>query len=177
MNTISSLNPFTANPKGLALDSDFYNQAKLTQAAISSEQSMEITIVTDQKDIVTLSFEADFDTTYTTYEGLATSQNGYAAIEGKQLSYEISVQQSVQVEGDLNRQEVRDIKKVMHQIGRMMKKFLAGKIDDVAEKAQSLLQNSNSLERVDAVWEFEKSASVLSQSQAEAAIGESRAAR
>ena len=168
MNTIPSFNPICADP-GPAPDNSFYSAAKVSQATISSEQSMDVTIITDQKDVVTLSFDADFNSSYTTYEGLAKSENGYAGIEGRRFSYGVSIEQSVKVEGDLNKQEMRDIKKVMKRIGKMMEKFLAGKMDDVAEKAQKLLKNRKSLESVDAKLEFEKSVSVLSQTYAEAA--------
>jgi len=168
MNTIPPFNPISVDPGGLAPDSSFYSAAKVNQATISSEQSMDVTIITDQKDVVTLSFDADFNSSYTTYEGMAKSENGYARIEGKRFSYGVSIEQSVKVEGDLNKEEMRDIKKVMKQIGRMMKTFLAGKMDDVAEKAQKLLKNRKSLESVDAKLEFEKSTSVLSQTYAEA---------
>ena len=168
MCTPPSLNPVSADPRGLTPDSNFYSAAKVSQATISSEQSMEVTIVTDQKDIVTLSFDADFNSSYSTYEGLAKSENGYAKIEGKRFSYGVSIEQSVKVEGDLNKQEMHDIKKVMKRIGRMMKKFLAGQTGDVAEKARKLLKNSKTLESVDAKLEFEKSTSVLRQTYAEA---------
>lgn len=169
MNTIPSLNPVSVDPNGLANDSSVYSAAKVSQATISSEQSMAVTIITDQKDVVTLSFDADFNSSYTTYEGLAKSENGYTKIEGRRFSYGVSIEQSVKVEGDLNKQELRDIQKVMKRIGKMLKMFLAGKMDDVAEKAQKLLENRKSLVSVDTKMEFEKNASVLSQTYAEAA--------
>ena len=126
MCTHPSLNPISEDPRRLVPDSSYYAAAKVDQATVSSEQSMEVTIITDQKDIVTLSFDADFNSSYSTYEGLAKSDSGYARIAGRQFSYDVSIEQSVKVDGDLNKEELHDIRKVMKRIGRMMKKFLSG---------------------------------------------------
>ena len=168
MCTTPPLNPVSEDPRRLVPDSSYFAAAKVNQATASCEQSMEVTIITDQKDIVTLSFDADFNSSYSTYEGLAKSDSGYARIAGRQFSYDVSIEQSVKVDGDLNKEELHDIRKVMKRIGRMMKKFLSGNIGDVAEKAQKLLNNRDTLESVDAKLEFEKSVSVMSQTYAEA---------
>ncbi len=168
MYTNPSLNPVSEEPRGLAPDSSYYSAAKVSQANVSSEQNLEVTIITDQKDIVTLSFDADFNSSYSTYDGLAKSESGYARISGRQFSYDVSIEQSVKVDGDLNKEELHDIRKVMKRIGRMMRKFLSGDISAVSEKAQKLLNNRDTLESVDAKLEFEKSVSVMRQTYAEA---------
>ena len=168
MCTSPSFNPISEDPRRLVPDSSYFAAAKVDQATVSSEQSMEVTIITDQKDIVTLSFDADFNSSFSTYEGLAKSDNGYARIAGRQFSYDVSIEQSVRVEGDLNKEELHDIRKVMKRIGRMMRKFLSGDISAVAEKAQKLLNKRDTLESVDAKLEFEKSVSVMRQTYAEA---------
>ena len=60
MNSITALNPFSTESGYATADSRSYNAARVSQTAVAGEQSTDITIITDQKDRVTLSFDADF---------------------------------------------------------------------------------------------------------------------
>lgn len=168
MNSITALNPFSTESGYAPAESRSYNAARVNQTAVAGEQSTDITIITDQKDRVTLSFDADFQTSYTTYTGLAANNNGYAKVEGKYFAFDLSLEQSISVEGDLNEQELKDIKKVIKRLGRIMKKFLAGSLDDVAQKAGKLLKNMKTIDSVDARIEFTKSALMLDKKYVEA---------
>jgi hypothetical protein len=168
MNFIPAVNPFSTDSGYGAADGRSCNAARVSQTAVAGEQSADITIMTDQNDRVTLSFDAGFQSSYTTYSGLAANNNGYAEIEGRHLAFDISLEQSISVEGDLNEQEVKDIKKVLQRLGRIMQQFLTGSLDDVAQKAGKLLKNMATIDRVDARVEFSKSAMVLDKQYVEA---------
>ena len=161
MNTITDLNPRWCDSCYAAPDRYSLNAARVQQAAVSAEQNTDITIMTEQGDRVTLSVDAEYQSAYTTYSGLAANNNGYATIEGRHFSFDLSMEQSIRVEGDLNEQELKDIKKVLKRLDRIIHKFMDGRLEKVARKAGRLLESMKTIDSIEARVEFQKSAAVL----------------
>ena len=150
MNTITDLNPGCCGRSFAATDGYSGNAAGVRQTAVSAGQRTDITIVTDDKDKVTLSFDADYQSFHTTYSALVANHSGYAIIEGERFAFDLSLEQSIRMEGDLNEQESKDISKVLKRLNRIMKKFLAGRMDDLAPKAGRLFNNMQTIDSVEA---------------------------
>lgn len=161
MNTITDLNSSCAGSSFAATDGYRLNAARVKQTAVSAEQNTDITIMTEQGDRVTLSVDADFQSSYTTYSGLAANNNGYAEIEGRHYNFGASFEQSITVEGDLNEQELKDIKKLLKRLDRIIHKFLDGRSDKVAKKTAKLLKNMKTIDSLEARFESQKRAAVL----------------
>ena len=168
MTMIPGFNPFSADSGYTAAENCSYTAARVSETAVAGGQSTDITIVTDEKDKVTLSFAADYQSSYATYSALAASRNGYANIEGQDFNFDLSLEQSIRVEGDLNEQEIKDIKKVLKRLGRIMNNFLSGRIDDVAHKAGRLLKSMQTIDSVEARFEVAKKVAVVDQQYVEA---------
>ena len=168
MNTITGLNPICADSGYAAADNCSYAAARVSQTEVAGEQSTDITIVTDEKDKVTLSFDLGYQSSYTTYSALATNNNASAKIEGQQFDFDLSLEQSIRVEGDLNEQELKDIKKVLKRLGRMIKNFLAGGIDDASHRTGRLFKNLSTIDSVAARFEVTQRAAVVDQQYVEA---------
>ena len=88
----------------------------------SSTRSADLTITTDEGDKVTLSFESSRTVEGLDYRDLSTE------IHSRRGSIQASVE--VSVEGDLSREEIRDIRKLAADLGKATKK--AEKSDDVS---------------------------------------------
>ena len=161
MNTISDYHPSYSDSSFAATEGYGLNAARVKQTAVSAEQNTAITITTEQGDRMTLSVDAGFQSSYTTYSGLAANNNGYAKIEGQHDRIGLSLEQSIRVEGDLNKQELKDIRKVLNRLERIIHKFMDGRLDTVSSKAGKLLENMKTLDSVAARFEFQTSASVL----------------
>lgn len=168
MNTIAGHNPTCFDNSFAATDSYRLNAARVSQTAVSAEQNTDITIMTEQGDRVTLSVDADFKSSYTTYSGLAANNHGYAKIEGRHFSFDLSLEQSIRVEGDLNEQELKDIKKVLKRLDRIIHKFLDGRLEKVARKAGKLLDDMKTIDSVEARVEVTQKAAAVDAQYVEA---------
>ncbi len=165
MNTITGLNAGCCDSGFAATDGYSLNAARVSQTAVSVEKNTDITIMTEQGDRVTLSVEAGFQSSYTTYSGLAANHTGYAEIRGKHFAFDLSLEQSIRVEGDLNEQEIKDIKKVLKRLDRIIHKFLDGRSDKVAKKVGMLLKNMKTTDSVEARFAFRAGAAVLDKAE------------
>ena len=168
MNTITGHHPTCFDNSFAATDSYRLNAARVSQTAVSAEQNAAITIMTEQGDRVTLSVDAAYQSSYTTYSGLAANNDAYANIEGRQFSFDLSLEQSIRVEGDLNEQELKDIKKLLKRLDRVIHKFLDGKFEKVAQKAARLLKNMETIDSVEARVEVAQKAAAVDAQYVEA---------
>lgn len=115
-----------------------FSASETRLAAISQSQSLDMELVTAEGDKVTLSYDA--------YAAAFYAEHSQVSAQGDDLSVEwttISAGQSsrevnLQVEGDLNAQEQREIRKVIRTLGRMLKKFVQGKVRPMMEKFEKL---------------------------------------
>jgi hypothetical protein len=131
-----------------------YSQFKAT--AVNREQSADLTIVTKEGDRLTLSADSSFEAAHATY-------NRNAEVNGTDLESRVRLRAlkvereiSITVEGDLNDEEKKEIKKVLREIFKMMKNVLTG---HGAKPAVSDLKNIelDTLAAVEAKIEVRKS--------------------
>lgn len=124
LNSLYQFNP-DQDPKLSA-----YSQFKV--AAVSREQSADLTIVTKEGDKVTLSADSSFQAAYATYNSGAQINGIYTESRGILRAANVEREISISVEGDLNDEEKKEIDKVVREIFKMMKDFLSGRGDQFA---------------------------------------------
>lgn len=115
-----------------------FSASETRMASVSESQSLDMHLVTDEGDKVTLSYDAYAAAFYAEY-GQVEAQGGDLEIQWAELSssqYEYAL--SLSVEGDLNAQEQRDIRKAIKTIGKMLKNFVQGKVKPMMAKAGKL---------------------------------------
>ena len=99
--------------------------SRLNWLSVSEEQQADFDIVTAEGDTVTLSSDCRAAATLATYEHLALSDSGYRRIEAQMQDFQMERDIGVTVEGDLNPQELADIRSLLSDLGEMFKEFLA----------------------------------------------------
>jgi len=142
-----------------------YVQASQAQlAAVSSSQSIDLDLVTEEGDKVTLSIDARASALYASFgevEMDAERMFGqWSELSAGQYERDISLT----VAGDLNRQERREIGKVIKSINRMMHNFIQGKLGPMMANTKKL----GRLETVDSLeikMSYERQVVVAQQSQ------------
>ncbi len=122
--------------------SSSYAEMQGTRVALISDQARDITIYTDEGDKVTLSSESSTLLYYSNYEGIfqEKSETGSTDDPGGQIANQESVafqemffmeahtsNISIAVEGDLNKEEIKDIQNVLKRMDKMMNRSLSGK--------------------------------------------------
>ena len=151
MNSISSYSPSLSASPGFQEAYQRYSELQATRLSVSESQSKDITIFTDEGDRVTISSNQQNQTQYLTYEGLARkrfsgeyqdhaiTKESLVMFKGGRFESENSRSISISVEGDLNEQELKDIKKALKKIDKIMTDFLhRGDMVDAAVKSMEM---------------------------------------
>jgi hypothetical protein len=168
---MNSINPYTttiSQQPDFSANSRIYNELLLTRIETSNQQHKDITLVTEEGDRVTISSSFQSQAVYSTYEGIsqytvsATSENlgmeknELAMFEGEKFDYETGRNFSISVDGDLNKQELKSIRKAVKTIDKIMTDILYGKnIPEGLAKAMEI-SNLSSIASLEANYQYEK---------------------
>jgi len=147
-----------------------YQSSRLNWLSVSEEQQADIDIVTAEGDKVTLSSDYHAAASLATYEHLALSDSGYRHIEAQMLDFQMEQDIAVTVEGDLNPQELADIKALLADLGAMFKEFLTSGGQEPPGVDEDFSKLS-SLKSVQAQFEYSASLGYLSAHADEMTIG------
>jgi len=165
MNIECTCNPFPSGQTTPEVNNKFYNFSQINHASIASEQSTDITIMTEEGDKVTLSSDIQMDASLTTYNSKALTNTTYTESRGKLFSFDANRQIDIAVEGDLNDQEKEEIEKVLKAISEMINDFLSGKNDQSAENIGDFA-DLTTISNVEAEFEIKKSLTLVNLSSA-----------
>lgn len=159
MNSIASYDFSTADHTSLATGGRDYSASEVTRVTSSLQQDTDVTIVTAEEDKVTLSSASQYHTAYATYEGVRCIGGDFTEVQGQSLSLGASRELSVMVDGNLNKEELKDIEKAMRTIDNILRNFLSGDIDHAASELMKInaLKSISSLE---ASLQFEQNLSL-----------------
>ena len=139
-------------------------------AAVSTSRQMEVQLTTREGDRVTISLDARSAALYGAYSTVAADENG-AAYQKHELSASLYEREmTFTVEGDLNREERRDIFKALKTLDRMMHQFSEGHLKPVLAGAGKL-QGLDTLAGLDATLSIEKQVLVAEQTRIAAVSG------
>lgn len=153
-----------------ALSSYYPNESSLkasqTQlAAVTSSRSLDMSLVTEEGDKVTFSMDAQTSAIYAAYGEVGMDDESLNAQWGAFSAGQFEREMTFTVEGDLNKQERREIRKVMKTINRMMKNFVQGKLNPMMARAQKL-QGLETIDSLEVGMSYERQVIVAQQTQA-----------
>lgn len=135
--------------------------ARMTYLNVCEDQSADFNIVTAEGDKVTLSSDYHAETTLLTYEHLAYNNLGYETESGRLVDFSEAHDISLSVEGELNEQELADIRALLSDLGRMLKAFLTGNGEGGGEENSADLSRYGSLSAFAADFEYRASMQTL----------------
>ncbi len=131
-------------------------QAEQTKAAsISQRQSTDLTITTDEGDTVTLSLASAEEINAGIYRSGAYV-DGHATYS-QTAFFETSSSRSmgIEVNGDLNEEELEDIREAVKAIASMIDDFLTGDLQEMAKDGE-LLKEMDTISSLDAAFSYER---------------------
>jgi hypothetical protein len=161
MECVQSCSSPALRPHDPAAAQASYQSSRLNWLSVSEEQQADVDIVTAEGDKVTLSSDYRAAATLATYEHLALSDSGYRQIEAQMLDFQMEQEIAVTVEGDLNPQELADIKSLIADLGAMFKEFLTSGGQESPGIDEEFAKLS-SLQSVQAQFEYSASVGYLS---------------
>jgi hypothetical protein len=168
---MNSINPYATTifqQPDFSANSRIYNEVLLTRIETSNQQHKDITLVTEEGDRVTISSSLKSQMVYSTYEGIsqytvsATSENlgmeknELAWFEGEQFEYENDGNFSISVDGDLNKQELKSIRKVVKTIDKIMTDIIYGKHIPYGLAKAIETNNLSSIASLEANYQYDK---------------------
>jgi hypothetical protein len=163
MNSVSSCCCNPADQFSTTRGNWAYQSAQIAKAVIAGEQSTDIEIQTADGDKVTLSSDVKFESSAVAYEELGRTRASYSESRGQIISANAYSKLELTVEGTLDEQEKKDIKKVLMNLYKMVKDFIAGKAD--TEKAQNFA-DLTTISMVKAEFDIKARVTVAAQSSA-----------
>ena len=148
MHSITPYHSITPDRTGLDMGGINYSTLQSTHLETSRQQSADFTIVTAEGDKVMFSSSSQFQATYITYDSFARTKGEFTLFQGESFNININRELTISVDGDLNGQESKDIKKALRTIGKIMRDFLSGDIGHAVTKALKIgkLESIMSLE-------------------------------
>ena len=164
-NTISS-----SCPNELSASRSLY--ASRTQlAAVTSSQSMDLELMTEEGDKVTLSIDAQALAVYAAHGAVVADDDALYGQWGEFSGGAFEREVDFTVEGDLNKQERREIRKVIRTLNRMMNDFVQDRLNPMISKARQL-QGLKTIDSLEVEMSYERQ--VLIAQQAEVAVAYDR---
>ncbi len=131
---------------------------KAATVSVSQSQTSDITIVTAEGDKVTISASAMAELSYPTYNG--KGQTGQSSESTSSMAEIRTGQQfSLTVEGDLNKDELKDIRRALKTIMKATKDLLRGHTEKAADRTAKL-SKLDQLASIDAAVTFTREVSI-----------------
>ena len=140
--------------------------SQFQMAAASDSQWLDMSLITKEGDKVTLSIDAKASALYAAFGQAKASDADEGSARWAELSiglYEREV--TMTVEGDLNRAERREIRKVLKTINKMMKNFIQDKLGPMMAKAGKL-QGLHTIDSLQVSMAYERQVVVAQETQA-----------
>lgn len=150
MNLIKSYQPETHGKWDSYAFGNSYSDRQLTRVSESHQENKDITILTEDGDRVTITSNQQSQASYSSFSAIrhqssyvefgnmAVDQNRYAMFQDERFEYENSRRFSISIDGDLNEHELKDIRKAIKAIDKIMKNILYG--GDIAQGVEKALQ-------------------------------------
>lgn len=131
-------------------------QAEKTKlAAVTSSRELDLDLMTQEGDRVTISLSARTASFNSSYETARKNENGlfYNKSELTVALYEREL--TFSVEGDLNDEEIRDIQKAMKTLDQMLNHFVRGQLIPIAADSKKL-QDLESIKELEAQFSYQQ---------------------
>jgi hypothetical protein len=100
--------------------------ALLRAAAVTRESTSQLTIVTDEGDRVTLSLRSSVAEGAATYSFRGHGAGGVRAVEAAASQRSVTREATLLVEGDLSKDELKDIRRLIHDARGVARRFFRG---------------------------------------------------
>ncbi len=160
MNAISSAT--TARPDANVLAN--FQYSKLSRASIDVQSSAGISLITADGDKVTLSTSTSLHASLQTYDFLGRTGGQTVAAQGQEFQLSTSSGFALSVEGSLDEEELKDIKKLLNTLSAIGNGLVNGNPDNGLQRIAQL-NNLDSIASFEANFSYSKQITAVTASQ------------
>ena len=147
------------NPPNTQKTPDSSASVQASQIQVSQSQTADITIVTAEGDTVTLSANKSADLSFAIYNAQGKTGDSSDPITGMSEELHRSSDFSITVDGNLNREELKEIRTAIRTIQKAATDVLKGHEEKAAERTANLA-DLDQIASIDADLEFNREVSV-----------------
>ncbi len=169
---VSDNNSVSLSPDAVSLSPDVYEKSsslsKSESLSVDLQRSKNITINTSEGDVVTISSLEEFHTGYYSYQDITSGNGNVSLQESKQFELSVEKSLTLSVEGDLSKQEIKDIKKSLKLVSKILSGYQSGDIKKVLKNV-SKIGNLDTIANLEAAIQQVSSVSYEQQSIAKTA--------
>jgi len=141
------------------------NISQYLKVSTFESESTDMVFFTEEGDRVTISSESQISSEYFNYRNLLMNKNISANVEARNISISSDSKISITVEGDLSEEELKDIKKAIKTVDKIMQALKSGDIESAMKLAFETI-SLDSISGLSASMELEKNVTVSEQIQA-----------
>lgn len=153
MNPISSQQSLAPFSQGPFAGSRSMQAEQVRAGAVSLERSTDLTITTAEGDTVTLSLATAIEANAGVYRSESMADGRRSATQTAYADYSRRQSMAITVDGELNDEELADIREAVDAIGGMIEDFLAGDLQAMAADGE-LLKELDSIASLDASFSY-----------------------
>jgi hypothetical protein len=155
MNSIAHHQPFAPFSHGPFAGGRSYQAEQSRVGSVSTEQSTDLTITTDEGDTVTISLASAMETKAGIYRSSSFKDGRAESSQTAFFESSSSQNMAIEVDGDLNASELEDIREAVNAIGSMIDDFLAGDLQEMAKDGE-LLKELDTISSLEAAFSYER---------------------
>ncbi|MHC4267402.1 MAG: hypothetical protein ACYSTS_02950 [Planctomycetota bacterium] len=161
------ISPASSDNNSISLVPDTYEKnssiSRSESLTVDYQKSKNISILTSEGDVVTISSHEELHTGYYSYQDITSGNSNLSYQEGEQIELSVEKEFSLSVEGDLSKQEIKDIKKSLKLINRILNGYQSGDIEKVLKNV-SKIGKLDSISNLEAAIQQVSSVSYVQQS-------------
>jgi hypothetical protein len=148
--------------RGLREEGDAAQRQSAEQVKFNAfrQETQDVTLTTEEGDIVTISSLTQFQASYMSFDYSAQLKEKNLSMEAEQFKVATKNAFEISVEGDLNEEEKEDIAQVLEKLDGIMSDLVSGDIDNLVEEAVSLIDDTDTISGLEAVLEFHQRVSL-----------------
>ncbi|VAX29871.1 hypothetical protein MNBD_NITROSPIRAE01-76 [hydrothermal vent metagenome] len=158
MSSIASQLPDFLSFNPLAQNKEATNKTQSSSAMLQVEKNSDITLFTAEGDKVTLSSASRFEASYATYSSQGVMDGNAFQVNAEAYSVSEAFVFELSVEGDLNKEELKDIKEALKTIEKLTSDFFAGKTEQAVDHAEGITK-LDTIASFEAVLQYSKTLS------------------
>ncbi len=155
MNPIAHHPSFTSFPRGYFTGGTNLQAEQTRAGSISQRQTTDLTMTTDEGDTVTLSLASAMEANAGVFRRLSIENGTVQSSRTAFFEFSGSQQLSIEIDGDLNAEELEDIREAVAVIGNMIEDFLSGDLREMAAEGASLT-DLDSIASLNAAFSYER---------------------
>lgn len=132
-----------------------FNGSNHSLVDLAEQSSKEVSIETKEGDLVTIADASYFEGSVSSYNSFGRSGGESSFFSYESFAFQTGREFTLSVEGDLNKNEISDIKNIMKDMEGIMAELRSGDMQEAVDMALGMLNHRDTLQSIEAELSYE----------------------